>query len=176
MVRTKKRIGLYEQYIMGDRPLPKVATNASPGREEKIRVMIARLRRGEALHHPDDKRTQEGETHDFPAAMKRAEPVRRAAHQTGVERFGSYYRVRPFYQGQKRDLGIITKDEKTAVAAAEAFWRQVFGLFAIHAEQMKEMERIDRQIKRRQMKQKQTQQKRRRNKKPVVTFTQATLF
>jgi ribosomal protein S14 len=173
-LRTKKRINLYEEYILADRPVPRKATTASPGREEKIRVMIQRLRRGEALHHPDDKRDQEGESSPLPAMLERAEPVLRAANQTGVERFGQYYRVRPFYNGKKRDQGIITKDEKEAVAVAEAFWRRTFGLFADHADQMKEIDKTDRQIKRRRQRLK--KKERLQKKKMLAQMPERTIF
>ena len=38
------------------RPLPRHPTDAEPGSAEKARVMAERLRRGEQLHHPFDRR------------------------------------------------------------------------------------------------------------------------
>lgn len=42
--------------ITGNRPLPKVPTDAEPGSEEKIAVLEERAKRGECLFHPRDKK------------------------------------------------------------------------------------------------------------------------
>lgn len=42
--------------LTGERPLPAEPTDAEPGTDEKIAVMVERAKRGESLFHPEDVR------------------------------------------------------------------------------------------------------------------------
>lgn len=46
--------------VVYDLPAPDEATDAEPGSEDKIRVMMDRANRGRRLHHPGDRRHHGG--------------------------------------------------------------------------------------------------------------------
>lgn len=120
---------------IGFRPakLPKKPTDASPGSEEKIRVMIERARRREQLFHPRDGRLAErqgyagyqdnhGNVHQLGLFDPAAPAVKTTTSEhTGVSRHASgRWRAQITIEGDQVYLGLFATQEEAAAAYQEA--------------------------------------------------------
>jgi hypothetical protein len=105
------------EIVRQDRPPDDTPCTHPAGSAEKVAWMAARFQEGRCLFHQDDNPLVL-----LPQVVGGQPDHVNPVGQTGVERCGERWRVRPFYRGRKWFWGIFDT-ELEAISAARSFWK-----------------------------------------------------